>query len=52
MKISLIMCISKILTDFCVLKQTIKIKSGSISYKNYLKQVPVSFKIYADLNVF
>ena len=27
MKISLIMCISKILTGFCVIKQKIKIKS-------------------------
>ena len=28
-------------------KQSVKIKSGSISFKNYLKQLPV-FKIYAD----
>ena len=84
MKISLIMRISKILTDsyaikqrikiffFCkcclqcfssvlqVLikhkencliingKQSVKLKSGSISFKNYFKQLPVSFKIYAD----
>ena len=84
MKISLIMCISKILTDLCGIKQEIKIKnifanvvysvfssekvliehlenclitngkqsvkltSGSISFKNYFKQLPVPFKIYAD----
>ena len=94
MKISLIMCISKILTDLCTIKQRIKIiffpkcclqcfssentkkikkidrtqilieqkencliingkqsvklKSGSISFKKYFKQLPVLFKIYAD----
>ena len=84
MKISLIMCISKILTDLCVIKQKIKIKkyfckcclhcfssevvlikhkencliinskqsvklkSDSVSFKNYFKQLPVPFKIYAD----
>ena len=29
-------------------KQSIKLKSGSISFKNYFKQLPVPFKIYAD----
>ena len=29
-------------------KQSIKLKSGSISSKNYFKQLPVPFKIYAD----
>ena len=29
-------------------KQSVKLKSGSISFKNYFKQVPVPFKIYAD----
>ena len=29
-------------------KQGVKLKSGSISFKNYFKQLPVSFKIYAD----
>ena len=75
MKISLIMCISKILTDLCAIKQKIKIKcfssekiliehkencsaingkqsvklkSGSISFRNYFKPLPVPFKIYAD----
>ena len=28
-------------------KQSIKLKSGSISFKNYFKQLPVPFKIYA-----
>ena len=28
-------------------KQTVKLKSSSISFKNYLKQTPVLFKIYA-----
>ena len=78
------MCISKILTDLCAIKQKIKIKkyfckcclqcfssekglieheenhliihgkqdvklkSDSISFKNYFKQLPVPFKIYAD----
>ena len=81
---SLIMCISKILTDPRVIKQKIKIKnilanvvysvlivkkflikhkensliingkqsvkvkSGSISFKSYFKQLSVPFKIYAD----
>ena len=83
MKISRIMCISKILTDLCVIrqgvkikkyfckfclqcfgieqvliehkenwlilngKQIVKLKSGSISFKNYFKQLPVLI-----LNVF
>ena len=29
-------------------KQNIKLKSGTISFKNYSKQIPVPFKIYAD----
>ena len=29
-------------------KQSAKLKSGSISFKNYFKQLPVPFKIYAD----
>ena len=29
-------------------KQTVKLKSGSIRFKNYFKQIPVLFKIYAD----
>ena len=29
-------------------KQTVKVKSGSISFKNYFKQIPVPFKIYTD----
>ena len=57
MKISLVMCISRILTDLCALiksvliingKQSVKLKSGSISFKNYFKQINVPFKIYTD----
>ena len=29
-------------------KQSVKFKSGSINFKNYFKQLPVPFKIYAD----
>ena len=29
-------------------KQSVKLKSGSISFKNYFKQLPVPVKIYAD----
>ena len=29
-------------------KQSVKLKSASISFKNYFKQLPVPFKIYAD----
>ena len=29
-------------------KQSVKLKSGSISFKNYFKQLLVPFKIYAD----
>ena len=29
-------------------KESVKLKSGSISFKNYFKQLPVPFKIYAD----
>ena len=29
-------------------KQSVKLKNGSISFKNYFKQLPVPFRIYAD----
>ena len=29
-------------------KQSVKSKSGSISFKDYFKQIPVPFKIYVD----
>ena len=29
-------------------KQIVKLKSGSISFKNYFKQLPIPFNIYAD----
>ena len=29
-------------------KQSVKLKSGSISFRNYFKQLPVPFKIYDD----
>ena len=29
-------------------KQSVKLKSGSISFKTYFQQLPVPFKIYAD----
>ena len=29
-------------------KQRVKLKSSSISFKNYFKQLPVPFKIYAE----
>ena len=29
-------------------KQTVKIRSGSIEFKNYFKQLAVKFKIYAN----
>ena len=29
-------------------KQSVKLKSGSVSFKNYIKQLPVPFKIYPD----
>ena len=29
-------------------KQSVKLKSGSVSFKNYFKQLHVPFKIYAD----
>ena len=29
-------------------KQSVKLKSDSINFKNYFKQLPVPFKIYAD----
>ena len=30
-------------------KQSVKLESGFISFKNYFKQLPVPFKIYADI---
>ena len=75
MKISLIMCILKILANLCAIKQKkcclqcssiekiliehkencliingkprVKLKSGSISLRNYVKKLPIPFKIYA-----
>ena len=32
----------------CLIINGVKLKSGSISFKNYFKQLPVPFKIYAD----
>ena len=32
-------------------KQNVKLKSGSISFKNYFKQLPVPFKSYADFEL-
>ena len=29
-------------------KQSVRLKSGSISFKNHFKQLPVTFKTYAD----
>ena len=29
-------------------KQTVKLKSGSVKFKNHFKQLTLSFKIYAD----
>ena len=29
-------------------KQSVKLKSGSIKFKNYFKQIAVPFNIYAD----
>ena len=31
-------------------EQAVKLKSGSIRYKNYFKQLTVPFKIYADFD--
>ena len=40
------------LKSFCLKikngKQSVKLKSGSNKFKNYFKQLAVSFKIYAD----
>ena len=33
-------------------KQSVKLKSASIGFKNYFKQLPVPFKIYADFESF
>ena len=30
-------------------KQSVKLEKGIIEFKNYFKQIPVPFKIYADL---
>ena len=37
-------------TDSLVIngKQSVKLKSGTIKFKNYFKQLPVPFKTYAD----
>ena len=32
-------------------KQSIKLEEGIIKFENYFKQIPVPFKIYADLSV-
>ena len=29
-------------------KQSVKLEKGIIEFKNYFKQIPVPFKIYAD----
>ena len=29
-------------------KQSVKLEKGIIEFKNYVKQIPVPFKIYAD----
>ena len=28
--------------------QSVRLEKGTIEFKNYLKQIPVSFKIYTD----
>ena len=28
--------------------QSVRLRKGTIEFKNYLKQIPVPFKIYAD----
>ena len=33
-------------------KQNVKLKKGFISFKNYSRQIPVPFKIYADFECF
>ena len=33
-------------------KQSVKLKSDSNSFKNYFKQLPVPFKIYANFECF
>ena len=57
MKISHIICTSKVLTDLCFTKQRIRTKTFlaklvycvlEIEFKNYIKQIPVPFKFYAD----
>ena len=30
-------------------KQPVKVEKGTIEFENYFKQIPVTFKIYADL---
>ena len=29
-------------------EQSVKLRKGTIEFKNYFKQIPVQFKIYAD----
>ena len=31
--------------------QSIRLEKGTIKFKNYFKQLPVPFKVYADLSV-
>ena len=31
-------------------KQSVKVEKGTIEFENYFKQIPVSFKIYADFD--
>ena len=31
-------------------KQSVKLEKGIIEFKNYFKQIPVPFKIYADFD--
>ena len=30
--------------------QSVKVEKGTIDFKNYFKQIPVQFKIYADFD--
>ena len=59
-KIQCLLCFSseKVLIEYrenCLVingKQNAKLKSGAISFKNYFKQIPVPFKIYADFEFY
>ena len=31
-------------------KQSVEVEKGTIEFKNYFKQIPLSFKIYADFD--